>query len=236
MKIIAIKDFPLLEDKVNRLITTHAKNGFAVVSAFRQERTREENLKKTEELKSDLKNMGWSYTVAYGGGFKEKGQNSFDTTQPKFNEISFVVYNYNKTKGKELLKDMLALCKKYNQDDIYYQEPNGKAYWYNKEGKKDATFSSMTKNDNGQQFFTGFSTSKLSKKVKDKYLKKDSLANKKAFEHRYSGIMEGVNAPPSTLAEETIRKHNGEVFISTFNVLTNEEAHALLQEDSYFNY
>ena len=209
------------------------KNGFAVISGCRSNYTPEKNLEETEKLKSKLKELGWSYTIAYGGGFKEKGANEFDTTKPKFNEISFVVYN---KKGKNLLKDMVALCGEFQQDDIYYQEPNGKAYWYNSKGEKEAAFSSMVKNDDGQQFFTGFGTSKLSKKVKDRYLKTGEIKNRKAVEHRFSGIMEGVNPPPATLAEEIIRKNSGEVFLSQFNVLSSKEVYDILNSDSYFPY
>lgn len=238
MNIIKIDDYPILEDKVNRLINNHAKNGFAVISACRGENTKEENLKKTEELKKDFKQLGWSYTIAYGGGFVEKGnEGEFDNTKPKFNEISFVVYNYNKNKDRNLLKDMLALCAKYKQDDIYYQESNGKAYWYNSKGEKDATFSLLSKNDEGQKYFTGFGSSKFSKKMKEEYLKTGELKNKKAFEHRFSGIMEGINPPPASNAEAMLRESKGEVFISSFNVLTEEETYKLLNlKKSCFNY
>ena len=240
MSIVKLNDFyPLLEDKVTRLIDIHSKNGFAIISACRGENTREENLKKTSELKTDLKNLGWTYTIAYGGGFVEKGSEGFDKTKPKFNEISLVVYNYNRKENhNDLLKDMISLCKKYNQDDIYYQEPNGKAYWYDKKGNKDATFSLIKKNDEGQQFFTGFGSSKLSKKMKEKYLETGELKSKKAFEHRFSGIMEGVETPPSTNIEAMRRKADGEIFISSFNVLTEEETSKILRASarSYFNY
>lgn len=232
---ISFKDYPLLEDKAKRLINMHSKNGFVVISACRANKTRQENLQRIENLKKDLKEMGWSYTVAYGGGFKEKGEGEFDTSKAKFNEISFVVYNYNKNK-RNLLKDMLSLCGKYEQDDIYYQEPDGKAYWYNSKGEKDATFSSMTKNDDGQQYFTGFGSSKLSKNLKKKYLKTGEVNNKKALEHRFSGIMEAINPPPVTRAEAIIRANNGEVFVSSYNVLTEEEAYKLLNMYSYFPY
>lgn len=234
--IVEIKDFPILEDKVNRLIDNHSKNGFAVISACRRENTREINIKKTNELKADLKQLGWSYTLSFGGGFVEKNsEETFD--KPKFNEISFVVYNNNrKQEHNDLLKGMLFLCGKYKQDDIYYQEPNGKAYWYDKNGNKDATFSLISKNDDEQQYFTGFGN-KFSNKLKNVYLRTGEIKNKKAFEHRFSGIMEGIAAPPHTNAEAMIRTNNGEIFLSDFNVLTDEEVREILsKENKCFNY
>lgn len=231
-KYVLLNKFPLLEDKVNRLIDKHAKNGFAVISACRSDNTPEENLERTDELKQDLKNLGWSYTISYGGGFMEKiaadGKESFDTEKPQFNEISFIVYNYNRFGNHDLLEDVIALCGKYEQDDIYYQEPDGKAYWYDKNGEKDATFSCMTKNDDGQQFFTGFGGSRLSKKTRNIYRNKNKVSNAKAVDHRFSGIMEAVALPPNTRVEEVKRKDDGEVFISSYNVLSGKEVYDIL--------
>jgi len=236
MKIIWLKDYPLLEDKVDRLISVHTKKGFGVVSACRRDKTNAENLKRTEQLKKDLSEMGWSYTIGYGGGFQEKGnEEGFDTSKPKFNEISIIVYNHNRKDGnKNLLKDLISLGRKYEQDDIYYQEPNGKAYWYDKNGKVDATFGDTVKNDPNQQFFTGIGKSRISKKDKEK-IKKGKFGNTKTLEHRFTGIMEGINPPPTTLIEEIKRKKAGEIFISSTNVLTNEEEYNLLNQ-KYFDY
>lgn len=233
---------PILEDKVNRLINNHTKNGFAVISGCRsnrdglsKEETRKVNIQKTGELKNDLKKMGWTYTVVYGGGFKEKGAEDNSPIKYKFDEISFVVYNYNrKNKDASLFDDMKKLTAKYEQDDFYYQESDGKAYWYDKNGNKDATFSKMVKNDDSQPFFTGFGSSKLSKKIKKNYIESGKVGNKKAFEHRYSGIMEAINPPPATYSERIIRSGSGEVFIDSYNVLTENEQLELL--NSFFNY
>ena len=122
MKILWFKEHTLLEDKVDRLINIHSKKGFGVVSACRRDKTNEENLKRTEQLKKDLSELGWSYTIGYGGGFQEnRNEEGVDISKPKFNEISVIVYNHNRKNEKaELLKDLIALGKKYNQDDIYY--------------------------------------------------------------------------------------------------------------------
>ena len=126
--------------------------------------------------------------------------------------------------------------KKYNQDDIYYQEPNGKAYWYDKNGEIDATFSGIAKNDPTQQYFTGFNKSRLSKFDKKNITKKGKIGSSKAMEHRFSRIIEGVNPPPVTLIEEIKRKNMGEIFISSFNVLTQNEVYNLLNSESCFKY
>ena len=238
MKILWFKEHTLLEDKVDRLINIHSKKGFGVVSACRRDKTNEENLKRTEQLKKDLSELGWSYTIGYGGGFQENGnEEGFDISKPKFNEISVIVYNHNRKNEKAvLLKDLIALGKKYNQDDIYYQEPNGKAYWYDKNGEIDATFNGIAKNDPTQQYFTGFNKSRLSKFDKKNITKKGKIGSSKAMEHRFSGIIEGVNPPPATLIEEIKRKNMGEIFISSFNVLTQNEVYNLLNSESCFNY
>ena len=69
---VCLDKFPLLEDKVSRLINKHAQNGFAIVSACRDSLSKKENLERTEQLKNLLIEMGWSYTICYGGGFIEK--------------------------------------------------------------------------------------------------------------------------------------------------------------------
>ena len=100
-KIIWFKDHTLLEDKVDRLINIHSKKGFGVVSACRRDKTNEENLKRTEQLKKDLSELDWSYTIGYGGGFQKNGnEEGFDISKPKFNEISVIVYNHNRKNEK----------------------------------------------------------------------------------------------------------------------------------------
>lgn len=238
MNILWLKDYPLLEDKVDRLIKIHSKNGYGIISAFRGDKTREENLERTEKLKKDLGNMGWSYTIAYGGGFQEKeNPGEFDVSKPKFNEISVIVYNHNrKNKEADLKQDLIFLGKKYNQDDIYYQEPGGKAHWYNKDGKIDATFGSTAKNDPTQQYFTGIGKSRLSKRDKKRIKNDGKLTSQKALDLRFSGVMEGINPPPSTLVEEIKRKNAGEIFVSSFNVLSEDEVYNVLNKTNYFNY
>lgn len=238
MDIIWLKDYPLLEDKVDKLISTHARKGYGVISACRKGQSGKEKLNKTEELKKDLGELGWSYTIGYGGGFKEKDGNEeeFDASKPEFNEISIIVYNYNrKDKERKLFDDLIALGKKYNQDDIYYQEPNGKAHWFNKKGEIDATFGSTVKNDPSQRFFTGFAKSRLSKNDKKK-IENGKIGNTKAMEHRFTGIMEGINPPAGSLVEEIKRDHAGEVFLSSLNVLTKREEYDLLNKNSCFKY
>ncbi len=119
MKIIWLKDFPFLKDKVDKLISKHASKGFGMAPACQ---------KNIEQLKKDLSEMGWHYTIGYGGSFQEKEY-----------DIFVIVYNYNKkNKDRILLDDLISLGKKYEQDDIYYQEPNGKVHRYDKDGKKGA--------------------------------------------------------------------------------------------------
>jgi hypothetical protein len=238
--IIWLKDYPLLEDKVDKLINHHSQNGYGVISACRETQSGEEKLKKTEELKKDLNELGWSYTIGYGGGFREKegkgNQGKTDTSKPFFNEISLIVYNYNrKDKERKLFDDLLALGKKYHQDDIYYKEPNGKAHWFNQKGEIDATFGDVVKNDPEQANFTGFAKSRLSKNDKKK-IKNGKIGNTKAMEHRFTGIMEGINPPPGSFVEQIKRKHAGEVFISPYNVLTSQEVYDLLNKNSCFKY
>lgn len=119
MKIIWLKDFPFLKDKVDKLISKHASKGFGMAPACQ---------KSIEQLKKDLSEMGWHYTIGYGGSFQEKEY-----------DIFVIVYNYNKkNKDRILLDDLISLGKKYEQDDIYYQVPNGKVHRYDKDGKKGA--------------------------------------------------------------------------------------------------
>ncbi len=228
------KVITLTESQIGNLISKHSKKGFFIISACRSNLSDEENQKRTNTLKNDLKSLRLTYTVVYGGGFEEKQNENKGTTleNPQINETSFLVYNYRRNRNDatkngsldrdDLLKIALELCKKYNQDDIFFMEPNGKSHWIDREGNIDATFEKKLKvNDHTQKFFTAFGKNiEGSKNTPDKNGKMS-----KANADRFSGVMEGIyfNPPPATFLDKYRRTIvENEVFIEDIT--------------SYFNY
>ena len=200
----------LSESQLSNLIDKHSQKGFFIISACRANNTDEQNQAKTNELKEKLKSLGLSYTIAYGGGFKEKEDKTPDTTKPEINETSFIVYNYNKKEKKPFTRDELfniaiKLCKEYNQDDVMFKEPDGKSYWYDRNGKIDATFQKkFVANDPSQRYFTAFRRNISD----DKNTPGKNGKMPKANSPRFSGIMEGLffNPAPSTFIDKQRRE------------------------------
>jgi hypothetical protein len=152
----------ITEDSLNRLQEVHRKNGYAIVSACRNEFTKEENEKRTNQLKEILQKSSFSFKKVLGGFIETKE----DGSKKEVKEKSFIIYNYDKNgniaEKDKLFKFALQICKKFNQDSILYSEKGDKPRYYTQQGKVDSSFSNagFTFNDKKQQYFTDFSKNK----------------------------------------------------------------------------
>lgn len=123
----------------------HPEMNFAILSADRSERTPEENKEKSEELKKDIKSMGYWYTELKGG-YIEIGENG--KRVPVDGEDSFIVPNMTKEEAMEL-------GKKYDQDTVMFKDAKEHTLQYiitnervGKVGDVDSSFETQAGKDN----------------------------------------------------------------------------------------
>lgn len=123
----------------------HPEMNFAILSADRSERTPEENKAKTEELKKDIKSMGYWYTELKGG-YVEIGENG--KRVPVDGEDSFIVPNMTKEEAMEL-------GKKYDQDTVMFKDAKAHTLQYiitneraGNVGDADSSFETQAGKDN----------------------------------------------------------------------------------------
>ena len=95
-----MKELILLEgNELIRFLGIHSKNGYAIVSACRNENSVEQNNAKTNELKEMLKKAKFSFKQVYGGFIENKGTNN----EKEVYEKSFIIYNF-KQNGEKIKK------------------------------------------------------------------------------------------------------------------------------------
>lgn len=161
---------PLTEANLNRIIKGHDSTGYGVLSASRANLSKEENDKRTKELKSKINSLGYSH-VPVLGGYREEGE-------PKASlEKSLIVYPYNlKTKEyadlNKFKDDLVELGKHYNQDTVMIKEPDkNPTYIRCADRQADMEFDDgYTTNDTEEPFFTAlkkWSDSSLNRKNHD---------------------------------------------------------------------
>ena len=123
----------------------HPEMNFAILSADRSERTPEENKAKSEELKKDIKSMGYWYTELKGG-YVEISENG--KRVPVDGEDSFIVPNMTK-------KEAMELGKKYDQDTVMFKDAKAHTLQYiitneraGNVGDADSSFETQAGKDN----------------------------------------------------------------------------------------
>ena len=124
---------------LSRLITTF-KNGAMVISACRDEFDKKENLKRTLELKSDLKAKNLGFRPSAGGFIENIGTENEIAVE----ELSFIVpYNKNQMSEQEFFDIAVELCNKYGQESVLIMLPslnNAKPFWVDKSGNNVQNF------------------------------------------------------------------------------------------------
>lgn len=116
------KRINLEESSLSRIWKKHKESDSGTISACRGNLTKEENKKRTLELKTLLIKAGYSVTAV--NGVYIENYNSPDARE--VHEKSFIVFDY-KNLGT-LKQDLIKFGKKFDQDSITYSE-QGKDYY-----------------------------------------------------------------------------------------------------------
>lgn len=198
----------LNEVNARSLIDRHTADGYVIISPCRggadfgldpndprqRERLADINHKRVKEFVDILKQTDFSYTPVYGGFIENKGKENEENAYKR----SFVVYNHHKDGSVgdfgELRQFALDMARKYNQDSVLIQEPNGKPQYVKQNGEVDFGFDGdIAFNDLSQEYFTD--------------LHKNSPT-------RFSFLESYINPAPQCYGERVSRARNGEIFLT----------------------
>ncbi len=152
-KVKVVNDDYIFEDSSLQRVIRHAKTGFFIVSAFRQNYDLQENLKRTKQLENDLSALHYGYITQLGEGYNEvwsiknketgefysqangddvkgiyeelENKDAWNVEYKKAQEISFLVpYNSSYGSEEDFIKNGQELCKKYEQDSYLVLMPS----------------------------------------------------------------------------------------------------------------
>jgi hypothetical protein len=161
------KDFQYVdESSLNRLLTKHYKDGFIIITSYRNENDDTANKKSFEELKRTVRDNKYSFIPVWGA-FIEDAETP-DAREVK--EPALIIPNHKVASTAPYPEDNLKelgidLCKKYNQDSFLYKPAasTDKAYYIDKSGKVVTTFTNKTINYLTQIYFTKLFNTKSTK-------------------------------------------------------------------------
>lgn len=145
------------EKSLNRIIDKHGYNGYAIVSAYRHDKTPAENRKNHLALIDDVNKAGFAYMKMFGGFIED-----IDTDNPvEVKEPVLFITNFKRGSVKplentdELKKLAMDLCVKYNQDSILFKDIDSEPMYIDKEGNVDFQFSgNLSTNNTSEPYFT----------------------------------------------------------------------------------
>lgn len=157
------------ESSLNRILGKHYEEGFIIISSYRDvdEKSIEENNGDYKELKSIVKNNGFSFIPVYGGYIENKDK----PNEKEVRESALLIPNYKvattqKYPTDDKLRELgVELSKKYNQDTFLYKPmgDDNKAYYIDKNDNVDMEFNDKTINDLTQIYFTDLTKNKYEK-------------------------------------------------------------------------
>ena len=197
------------EASLGRVLGKYFEIGFIIISAERscnaeqqrecsdEEQFEQEKLNKQNErrIKEDIRDEGFGFVPAYGG-FRElvvdpeSGDQRFqDNPDP---EPSYVIPLKPGKSVTELRQLGMMLSRKYNQDSFLFKPPqhgDNKAYFVDKEGNNEMSFSDVTVADMTQVYFT--------------YLRKSSPSRRFSMTEPFSGSPAGTEDEASTELQES---------------------------------
>lgn len=207
----------LNEVNARSLIDRHSADGYVIISPCRgggdfgldpndprqREMLADINHKRVKEFVDILKRTDFSYTPTYGGFIENQGTPNEENVY----ERSFVVYNHHKDGSvgdfNELYQFALDMARKYNQDSVLIQAPNGKPQYVKQNGEVDFGFDGdIAFNDLSQEYFTDLH------KNTHKTMGDDSSPTRFSFLESY------INPAPQCYGERVSRARNGEIFLT----------------------
>ena len=115
------------------IIAKYGDNGYAILSASRDDKTDQENEDVTRQLLTDIRAEHWSFLPVYSRfGNIETGEE--DGYNP-----SFIVFNQSKQGDARDYKDLFdfakRMCGKYNQDGVMVKEPDRSSIYIDRDGE-----------------------------------------------------------------------------------------------------
>lgn len=207
----------LNEVNAKSLIDRHTADGYIIISPCRggadfgldpNDPTQKEKLayinnQRVKELVGILKQTDFSYTPTYGGFIENQGTPNEENVY----ERSFVVYNHHKDGSvgdfEELRQFALDMAKKYNQDSVLIQEPNGKPQYVKQDGEVDFGFDGdVAFNDLSQEYFT------------DLHKNSHKTMGDGSRPTRFSFLESYINPAPQCYGERVSRAKMGEIFLT----------------------
>ena len=207
----------LNEVNARSLIDRHSADGYVIISPCRggedfgldpndprqREMLADINHKRVKEFVDILKRTDFSYTPTYGGFIENQGTPNEENVY----ERSFVVYNHHKDGSvgdfNELYQFALDMARKYNQDSVLIQAPNGKPQYVKQNGEVDFGFDGdIAFNDLSQEFFT------------DLHKNTHKAMGDGSSPTRFSFLESYINPAPQCYGERVSRARNGEIFLT----------------------
>jgi hypothetical protein len=169
----------LVESSLNRILDTHTKNGYIIISSYRggDEKSDEQNTEDFLKIKKDVREYGFSYIPVFGGFIENIGKsNEREVREPALFVPNYKVGTSSPFGDDSLIKRMgVELSKKYNQDSFLYKPRGGeKAHYIDKNGNIEMTFNNKTVNDLTQIYFTDLAKNHYAKGKRDKGLGKST--------------------------------------------------------------
>lgn len=147
----------LLETTFARLKKHFETRDCAFISACRSENTPEENNIATENLERDLRYLGYGF-IKVKGGYIETAD---DGREIPVVEKTFAVFNNNHQNFKNFpggykthfKRDMIGLCRKYDQNTVLIKEAGQPGHYYDQAGNAFGNFNHISTEDI-EEYFT----------------------------------------------------------------------------------
>lgn len=146
------------ETSLNRILNHHYKDGFIIVTSYRDENSDEVNKKNFEELKNLVKTAKFSFIPVWGGFIENIGtENAKEVHEPALFIPNQIIATSRTLETTDNLKKLgLILVKKFNQDSFLFKpkDNDNKSYYITKDDTIDTTFNSNSVNDLTNKYFT----------------------------------------------------------------------------------
>lgn len=221
------KLLPLTEANMQRIVKGHDKDGYAILSASREDNKyvgndtnnelrknpNEINDKQTKLMKSLINAKGYTYVPIYGGYHEEGTDNSQI-------EKSFIVYPYKRNNTlvpwDEFVEDIYDIANDkdgaFNQDSVLFKKPNESPKYVDPRTREDA-FSvgdNVIYNDTDQTYFSAI------KKWKDISLNRKNRDFTNGKPQRFTFSEAFIEQQPMTINGSRVRSGQGELVVYGF--------------------
>ena len=219
---------PLTEANIRRIAKGHDKDGFAILSASRENNRHvsnnvdspergnpnEKNDVQTKLLKKLIHSKGYTYIPIYGG-YHEEG-----TDQSQL-EKSFIIYPYKRNDKlvpwEQFEEDVYDIANNrvggFDQDSILFKKPGSSAMYKDPRTREDAfeVGDNVEYNDTDQTYFSAI------KKWKDMSMNRKNKNFNVGKPQRFSFTEAYIEPQPTTINGGHVRSLSGELVVYGFH-------------------